>query len=104
MLARAGAPAQRLKSVTAYVQQAAAGGETVTLTVKRRVMASEQVADARGVSRPTISRKVEAGEIRAVKVGSRNRVPHGECERYRGETMGDLVDLTRDGALRRPFR
>ena len=71
-------------------------GETVTLTAKRRMMTPEQVADAMGVSRPTISRKIKAGEIRAVKVGNRNRIPYEEFERYWRKTMGDLVELTRD--------
>lgn len=56
----------------------------------------EQVADAMGVSRPTISRKIKASEIRAVKVGNRNRIPYEEFERYWRKTMGDLVELTRD--------
>lgn len=60
------------------------------------MMTPEQVADAMGVSRPTISRKIKAGEIRAVKVGNRNRIPYEEFERYWRKTMGDLVELTRD--------
>lgn len=70
--------------------------EDVTLTTKGRMMTPEQVADAVGVSRPTISRKIKAGEIRAVKVGNRNRIPYEEFERYWRKTMGDLVELTRD--------
>ncbi len=92
----AGANPAWLEQVAAYVQQAAADGETVTLTAKRRMMTPEQVADAMGVSRPTISRKIKAGEIRAVKVGNRNRIPYEEFERYWRKTMGDLVELTRD--------
>lgn len=85
-----------LDRVVAYVQQAAADGEAVTLTSKRRMMTPEQVAAAMGVSRPTISRKIKAGEIRAVKVGNRNRIPYEEFERYWHKTMGDLVELVRD--------
>ena len=93
---QAGTQPPWLEQVTAYVQQAAADGETVTLTAKRRMMTPEQVADAMGVSRPTISRKIKAGEIRAVKVGNRNRIPYEEFERYWRKTMGDLVELVRD--------
>ncbi len=85
-----------LAQIAMYVEQAAAEGEAVTLTAKRRMMTPEQIADAMGVSRPTISRKIKAGEIRAVKVGNRNRVPYEEFERYWRKTMGDLVELTRD--------
>lgn len=82
-----------------YVEQAAAEGETVTLTAKPRMMTPEEVAEAMGVSRPTISRKIKAGEIREVKVGNRNRIPYEEFERYWRQTMGDLVELTRDEIL-----
>lgn len=71
----------------------------MTLTAKPRMMTPEQVAEAMGVSRPTISRKIKAGEIREVKVGNRNRIPYEEFERYWRQTMGDLVELTRDEIL-----
>lgn len=85
-----------LEQIASYVERAAAEGEAVTLTAKRRMMTPQQVAEAMGVSRPTISRKIKAGEIRAVKVGNRNRIPYEEFERYWRKTMGDLVELTRD--------
>lgn len=85
-----------LEQVASYVQRAAAEGETVTLTAKRRMMTPEQVADTMGVSRSTISRKIKAGELRAVKVGNRNRIPYEEFERFWRKTMGDIVELVRD--------
>lgn len=93
---RVGAPPAWLGEVTRYVQQAAAEGALVTLTAKRRMMTPSQVADAIGVSRSTISRKITAGELRAVKVGNRNRIPHEEFRRFWRQTMGDVVELTRD--------
>lgn len=87
---------QWLDAVAEYVQRAAADGEQVTLTAKRRMMTPAQVADAIGVSRSTISRKITAGELRVVKVGNRNRIPFEEFERFWQATMGDVVDLTRD--------
>lgn len=84
-----------LEQVAAYVQRAAAEGATVTLTSKQRMLTPEQVAGAMGVSRSTISRKIKAGEIQAVKVGNRNRVPYGEFERFWDKTMGDMVELVR---------
>lgn len=91
-----GARGAWLEQIASHVEQAAAEGEAVTLTAKRRMMTPEQIAEAMGVSRPTISRKIKAGEIRAVKVGNRNRIPYEEFERYWRKTMGDLVELTRD--------
>ncbi len=83
-----------LDAVAEYVQRAAADGDLVTLTAKRRMMTPTQVADAIGVSRSTVSRKIAAGELRAVKVGNRNRIPFEEFERFWQQTMGDVVELT----------
>ena len=82
-----------LEQVAAYVQCAAAEGETVTLTAKPRMMTPEQVAETMGISRSTISRKIKAGELRAIKVGNRNRIPFEEFERFWRQTMGDMVEL-----------
>jgi len=96
---RAGSRPAWLEQVASYVERAAADGETVTLTAKRRMMTPNEVASALGVSRPTISRRIKSGDLRAVKVGNRNRIPYEEFERYWRQTMGDLVELTR-GDLR----
>ncbi|MCL1869108.1 MAG: helix-turn-helix domain-containing protein [Promicromonosporaceae bacterium] len=65
-----------------FVREAASVGETVTVTSRRRMMTPEEVADSLGVSRSTISRRIKAGDISAVKVGNRNRIPYDEFERY----------------------
>ncbi|RFA16573.1 excisionase [Subtercola boreus] len=91
-----------LEEVAAYVQQAAADGATVTLTSKQRMLTPEQVADAMGVSRSTISRKIKAGEIQAVKVGNRNRVPYEEFERFWGKTMGAMGSAPTAAVLASP--
>lgn len=85
-----------LEAVAAYVRHAAAEGETVTLTSKRRMLTPEQVAELTGVSRSTVSRRIKNGELRAVKVGNRNRIPYEEFERYWREAMGDMVEALRD--------
>lgn len=68
----------------------------MTLTAKRRMLTPAQVADLTGVSRSTISRKIAAGELRAVKIGNRNQIPYEEFERFWQATMGDVVEITRD--------
>lgn len=85
-----------LEAVADYVRSAAAQGATVTLTSKRRMLTPAQVADAIGVSRSAISRRIADAEIRVVKVGNRSRIPYEEFERFWGETMGDVVDFTHD--------
>lgn len=85
-----------LEKVASFVQQAASEGETVTLTAKQRMLTPEQVAAMTGVSRSTISRKIKAGEIHAVKVGNRNRIPYEEFQRYWDEAMTGMAALVSD--------
>lgn len=79
-----------------FVREAAASGETVEVTSRLRMLTPEQVADALGVSRSTISRKIKAGEIRAIKVGNRNRVSYDEFERYAQDRDRQMVSLVAD--------
>lgn len=90
------APPAWMDKVAEYVQHAAAQGESVTLTARQRMLTPEQVAALTGVSRSTISRKIKAGEIQAVKVGNRNRIPFEEYQRWWDRVMGDVVELVRD--------
>ncbi|MBC9955146.1 excisionase family DNA-binding protein [Leucobacter sp. cx-42] len=83
-----------LDEVIAYVQRAAAEGEQVTLTARPRLLTPAQVAERTGMSRSTISRKIAAGDIRAIKVGNRNRIPYDEYLQFWKMTMVDIVDLT----------
>lgn len=85
-----------LERVAEYVQRAAEDGEAVTFTAKPKVLTPEQVAALTGVSRSTISRKIKAGEIHAIKVGNRNRIPYDEYMRWWDQTMNDMIDLVRD--------
>lgn len=85
-----------LEKIEEYVQRAASDGETVTLTAKQRMLTPEQVASLTGASRSTISRKIKAGEIHAVKVGNRNRIPYEEYQRWWDQAMGDVIELVRD--------
>lgn len=85
-----------LEKVASYVQQAASEGETVTLTAKQRMLTPEQVAAMTGVSRSTISRKIKAGEIHAVKVGNRNRIPYESFQHYWDQAITDMADLVSD--------
>ena len=78
------------KTLVDRVREAAASGQTVTVTAEERMLTPEQMARRLGVHRSTITRKILAGEIRALRVGNRHRVPYSEFERYR-EDMLDVV-------------
>ncbi|WP_417286684.1 helix-turn-helix domain-containing protein [Corynebacterium variabile] len=85
-----------LSAVAEYVEKAAAEGDLVTLTSAHRMLTPAQVAEATGMSRSTISRRISSGALHAVKVGNRNRIPYEEFERFWHQTMADVVDLTAD--------
>ena len=78
------------------MEKAAAEGDLVTLTSAHRMLTPAQVAEATGMSRSTISRRISSGALHAVKVGNRNRIPYEEFERFWHQTMADVVDLTAD--------
>jgi len=60
-----------------------------------RMLTPEQMARRLGVHRSTITRKILAGEIRAVKVGNRHRVPYSEFHRYREDTLDPPHPMSR---------
>ena len=83
-----------LSQIATYVQRAAAEGDLITLTAKPRLMTPAQVAERTGMSRSTISRKIASGEIRAFKVGNRNRISFEEFQKFWKSTMGEVVEMT----------
>lgn len=70
---------------------AAEAGQTVTVSAEERMLTPQQIADRLGVHRSTITRKILAGEISAVRVGNRHRVPYSEFRRFRDEILDEVV-------------
>ena len=58
-------------------------GEHARVTFEVPSMTPAQVADSIGVSRATLMRRIQAGEIRTQRRGNRHRVPLAEVERFR---------------------
>lgn len=79
------------KTLVDRVREAAASGQTVTVTAEERMLTPEQMGHRLGVHRSTIARRILAGEIRAVKVGNRHRIPYSEFQRYREEMLDALA-------------
>jgi len=46
------------------------------------------------VSRSTISRKIANGEIHAVTIGNRHRIPYNEVKRLWEEQMNAIADIS----------
>jgi excisionase family DNA binding protein len=80
-----------------YIRTAAEAGEVLTLSAHLETMSPADVADRIGVSRPTIARRIASGEIKAIRVGNRNRIPVAEFERFRASYVQELAaDLSND--------
>jgi hypothetical protein len=45
---------------------------------------------------PGILRRIKAGDMRAIKVGNRNRIPGTEFERFRDAYLGELASALAD--------
>lgn len=79
------------ESVLAFLREAEKVGASVELSAEAPFLTPEQVAKQLGVSRPTISRRIKAGELKVIKVGNRNRIPIAEFERFRGSYLDKLA-------------
>ncbi|MGB4917897.1 MAG: excisionase family DNA-binding protein, partial [Propionicimonas sp.] len=65
------------------VVEAMAAGKAVTVTPQEPQLTTQQAADLLGVSRPTVVRLIESGELRADRNGSRRRLLLSEVLAYR---------------------
>ena len=82
-----------LQTLVDRVCHAAALGQTVTLSAEERMLTPQQMAQRLNMSRTTILRKIAAGEINAVKVGNRHRIPYTEFTRYREARWNQMMAL-----------
>ena len=71
-----------------------------------KMLTTQQVADALGVSRPHVVKLIDAGELAAERVGTHRRVRVSDLETYRHKrrrqaaaTMDELVALTEELGL-----
>lgn len=69
--------------VLVQVVEALAAGKGVTVTPQEPQLTTQQVADLLGVSRPTVVRLIDAGELRADRVGNRRKLLLGDVLAYR---------------------
>lgn len=74
---------EALYRILVQVVDAMAAGKAVTVTPQEPQLTTQQAADLLGVSRPTVVRLIESGEIRAERNGSRRRLLLGDVLAYR---------------------
>lgn len=81
-----------LAKVIAEVVRAAANGQTITLSRLPDILTTTEAARQLGISRPTLMKKIERGEIASFKVGSHHRLHAQDVLQYRKSRMQELRD------------
>ena len=79
------------RALVERVREAAAAGQTVTVSAEDTMLTPEQVGRRMNMHRSTIVRRILSGDIQAVKVGNRHRIPYAEFDRFRTQVLDDLA-------------
>jgi excisionase family DNA binding protein len=93
VLRQSGEPSPWEEALIAFVRQAGRSGQTVVVSTEANLLSPEEAARRLMVSRSTISRRIADGEIRAVKVGNRHRIPYSEVRRVWRESMKAMAKI-----------
>lgn len=80
----------------AFLDAARARGEVVDLSARVEMLTPDEVGKRLGMSRTTVRRRIADGELTAVKVGTHNRIPLAEYERFRRELMVRMAAASAD--------
>lgn len=74
-----------LRNVLAHASEALSQGQAVTLEPRHAVLSTQEAADLLGVSRPTLVKLLESGEITFTKPGRHRRVNLEDLLAYQNE-------------------
>lgn len=77
-------------------------GRGVTVVSTNRMLTTQEAADVLGVSRPTLVKVLERGDVRFTKVGRHRRVALGDLLEYREEQRRERLATLRDVASETP--
>lgn len=99
---------RELRDVLAHAGNALSEGQAVILEPRRAVLSTQEAADLLGVSRPTLVKLLESGEIAFTKPGRHRRVQLEDLLEYkrqvhehrRKELMAMTAEAAEDDAYR----
>lgn len=80
----------------AFLDLARQKGEVVDLSTRVELLTPTEVAKRLGMSRSTVRRRIAAGELKATKVGTHNRIPLVEYERFSRGLMHRMAAASAD--------
>lgn len=83
-----------LPVVRKFVAAAEQAGDVIDLQSRTEYLTPEVAGQRLGISRSTVLRAIDAGELKAIKVGNRHRIPVREVERLNDQLVGDTVEAT----------
>ncbi len=81
------------------VAEALAAGRAVTIAPQTTTLTTQQVADLLGVSRPTVVRLVERGDLPAERVGNRRRIVLADALDYRDRRRAQQYAMLAETAV-----
>ena len=97
-----------LRDVLAHASNALAEGQAVTVEPRRVVLSTQEAADLLGVSRPTLVKLLESGEIDFTKPGRHRRVQLEDLLAYqwraRERRRGELAAMSAEAAEEDGYR
>ncbi|TXH11127.1 MAG: DNA-binding protein [Spirochaetes bacterium] len=92
-----------IPAIQAYINAAKTSGEVVSISSRLEFLTPEQVGDRLGMSRTTVVRAINSGELKASKVGNRHRISSAAVNAYRATLITAAVArLTEDIDLDAP--
>ena len=79
-----------------FLDAARVKGEVVDLSARVEMLTPAEVGRRLGMSRTTVRRRIADGELKVVKVGTHNRIPLAEYERFSRELMVRMAAASAD--------
>lgn len=90
---------EALHRVLLQAVEALRAGKAVTISPTSQKLTTQQAADLLGVSRPTVVRLIEQGDLPAERVGNRRRISLGDLLTYRAKRRKRQYDAIFDTSV-----
>ncbi|MDZ5145312.1 MULTISPECIES: helix-turn-helix domain-containing protein [Microbacterium] len=81
---------QARQAILARFAEQLEAGNTITVLVETPTMTPKEVAEELGISRTSVLRKINSGDLPFSKKGSRTLIKVADFERFRAAYLGEL--------------
>lgn len=83
----------KVHTILTKVLEAMAQGKAVTVSPQEPQLTTQRVAELLGVSRPTVVRLIDSGELAATKVGKHRRILLTDALAFRDKRRDEILDF-----------